>query len=464
MMKFYKKLSPSTLDKLLEALAIIGVCVILFVGGMIAHHYKLPPSALMTRAVTAGEAWYHALKDAAKRTQTLQSATVVDDNNVHDTGKIISGEVTWNKSMAYEGYTLLSYRFATAVQLLDMEGNIVYRWNVPFEKIWPEPSHIHSKVKANIFVETAHLFPNGDLLVQYSGIGDTPYGYGIAKVDKDANVIWKYSENAHHDFYVDEEGYIYGLIHKLVFDPLPGLEDLSYPMFVDYIVKLTPEGKEIDRISILEAFHESPFSLLLYHKQTQAHGAWDEFHTNTIRKLEPSMAGKFPMFKSGSLLISMRNMNGIAIIDPDTRKVSWAYQGDWRWQHGVRFLDNGNLLILDNLGHYVGKKNYSKVVEFNPQTLRTAWYVAGGPKLPLHTTAYGRTQRLPNGNTLVSFAFYKHVLEFTPDKRIVWDYKIINTSRRNIVQAISNAERYAADSLPFLKNAPPSVLTEDPVK
>ncbi|NJR76693.1 MAG: hypothetical protein HC773_30360, partial [Scytonema sp. CRU_2_7] len=41
--------------------------------------------------------------------------------------------------------------------------------------------------------------PNGDLLVIYEGVGDTPWGYGLAKFDRDSNVVWKYLEQVHHD-------------------------------------------------------------------------------------------------------------------------------------------------------------------------------------------------------------------------------------------------------------------------
>src|SRR3546814_9450631 len=36
------------------------------------------------------------------------------------------------------------------------------------------------------------LMPNGDLIVQFETYGDTPWGYGIARLDKDSNVVWRY--------------------------------------------------------------------------------------------------------------------------------------------------------------------------------------------------------------------------------------------------------------------------------
>src|SRR3546814_17539139 len=59
------------------------------------------------------------------------------------------------------------------------------------------------------------LMPNGDLIVQFETYGDTPWGYGIARLDKDSNVVWRYLGRSHHDFDIAEDGRIYTLTHEM---------------------------------------------------------------------------------------------------------------------------------------------------------------------------------------------------------------------------------------------------------
>ena len=54
----------------------------------------------------------------------------------------------------------------------------------------------------------AHLFPNGDILLNFQG-GFFPYGGGIVRLDKDGKVLWKVARNTHHDIHVDDEGFIW---------------------------------------------------------------------------------------------------------------------------------------------------------------------------------------------------------------------------------------------------------------
>ena len=71
---------------------------------------------------------------------------------------------------------------------------------------------------------------------------------------------------------------------------------------------------------------------------------------NTIRPIDGRLVDKYPMFKKGHILVSMREIHTIAIVDPEQEKVTWALTGMWRYQHEPRLLENGNLLLFDNRG------------------------------------------------------------------------------------------------------------------
>jgi hypothetical protein len=435
-------------DRLLPYFSIMGLCITMFVSGVIVSYYKVPPSQFISDGLDAATAWTTALS------QNNEEPIDIDENVDEFNEDIITRPTIeiWNKKAAYNGYTLVSTAFMDAAWLVDMEGKIVHRWDMPFAAAWPNAKHVHRATNSETFINAATVLPNGDLIAQYSALGDTPYGYGILKMDKDSKILWTYTENAHHDFYIDKKnGEIYALIHKIAKTPVKGLESLNYPMLMDYIVRLSPEGKELDRLSMLDAFRDSPFEHLLYHPANGGLAKWDHFHTNSIEKLEPSMASKFPMFKAGQLLVSLRSFNVIAVIDPKTRKAIWAYDGGWRMQHAVHFVDDDNILVFDNTGHVEKQGNYSRLLEFDPKTLGVKWHYMN-KQTPFYSSIIGRAQRLPNGNTLIAESMKAHIFEITPEGKTVWSYKLQKAKRRDdTLNAIVTSVRYKESDLPFLQ-------------
>jgi hypothetical protein len=303
-----------------------------------------------------------------------------------------------------------------------------------------------------------HLYDNGDLLVVWHGFRHAVYGWGLVKLDRSSKVLWKYAGNVHHDIDVGEDGTIYAIQHKLV-DTLPkGLEFIPAPCLVDSLVMLSPEGKPLrEPIPLLEAFRDSPYAPLLSslgraEPQDGAKGGvtrtrfdeaaqrQDALHTNFVKVLSRKLAPKFPQFKAGQVLISLRSLNTLAVLNPDTRKVVWAARGPWQAQHDPQFLDNGHILLFDNRG--LGK--HSRVLEYDPQTQAFPWSYAGENRGRFYTSERGMCQRLPNGNTLIMISEKGELLEVTPGKEVVWS--------RSIPQGyISSARRYNPQELHFLK-------------
>jgi len=172
-------------------------------------------------------------------------------------------------------------------------------------------------------------------------------------------------------------------------------------------------------VSLLEAFERSSYASFL--DKMPKFG--DLFHTNTIEVMDGSLADRSPIFKKGNILISLPTTNVIAIVDMEQEKVVWALSGQWIGQHQPTLLDNGNILLLDNHGHY----GMSKVIEMDPFTQEIVWAYEGTPENGFYTAAIGSNQRLPNGNTLITESCRGRAFEVTPEKQIVW--KFYNPSR-----------------------------------
>jgi outer membrane protein assembly factor BamB len=321
-----------------------------------------------------------------------------------------------------------------------MHGEVIHAWTAPFSRVWPKPPHVREPVAdGKIYIFACHLYPNGDLLAVFHGTGDTPYGYGLAKLDKDSHVLWTYSANVHHAVDVSEDGTIYVLTQRIVHDMPKGLEFFPTPALVDDLVLLSPEGEELRTIPLLEALRDSPFGLLLPLRAPTGLTSWDVLHANAVEVLSPAMATHFPLFKAGQVLVSLRELDTLAVVSPETGSAVWAARGPWRGQHDPHFLDNGRLLVFDNRG----SAQQSRVFEYDPQTQSCPWSYASESSPSFLTPIQGRCQRLANGNTLIVNSKDGVLLEVTPDKELVWS--------RCCHAHVPWARRYAPDELTFLK-------------
>jgi hypothetical protein len=290
--------------------------------------------------------------------------------------------------------------------LMDMEGKVLHEWSVRYQDVWPQPYQVDEPKVHMTFWRRARLFPNGDLLAIYSG-------YGLIKIDKDSNLIWAYQERVHHDLDIAENGYIYTLVTQTR-TTCKELK-LTGPIMEDCIVVLDPDGKEHVRFSILDAFLTSDYASFITNF-LQPEG--DAFHTNTLEILDGRVASRIPMFKKGHLLVSMRSFDTIAVIDPNTQKVTWAMTGMWKMQHQPTVLDNGNVLLFDNQGYH----SMSQVMEFNPLTQEIVWAYRGNEETKFFSRTSGSNQRLANGNTLITETDFGRAFEVTPNRDIVWEF------------------------------------------
>lgn len=276
----------------------------------------------------------------------------------------------------------------------------------------------------------AHLFPNGDLLAIYIGVGDTPYGYGMVKMDHRSQLIWKNLDYFHHDFEVAPDGRIYGLTHDFRTQAPEGTDHLEMPALDDYLVIVSPEGQTLKKISLLDAVNRSVFRRLLW--IVPAYSLADPLHTNNVDLLDERMAAalkpKVPAAEAGQILLSFRELAGgtLALLDVASETIVWAIRGSWLSQHDPDVLPNGNILLFDNRG-YFGQGGESRVIEIDPASGGIVWEYAGKPQSPLQSMIRSDQQRLPNGNTLITESDGGRLLEIDPAGDTVWEF--INPAR-----------------------------------
>ena len=166
----------------------------------------------------------------------------------------------FDRQKAQAGLTLYTSAHDQRAFLVDLNGRVVHEWALPYSQVWDTSSGI-SRPQSDpfVYIEKAHVYPNGDLLALYTAIGDTPWGYGLVKMDRNARIIWKYLGHTHHDFSIDGHGNIYVLTQEISKAEVPRYPRLEAPRIDDFVVMLSPDGKEQKKMWLIGALVQSPF-------------------------------------------------------------------------------------------------------------------------------------------------------------------------------------------------------------
>ena len=343
--------------------------------------------------------------------------------------------------------------------LVDQNGTVRHRWQARFSAIFGQAPHLLWQARdATIAWHGAHLYPDGAILLNFQD-NSFPYGSGLVKLDKDSRVLWKVERNTHHDISVDEDGIIWVPAQHYRPDGVPGLGNLKGWYYEDAVLKISPDGKVLDEISVLEALDDWPgLTSITYNEDIAVTiRSNDPTHLNNVEPLPRALAGAFPQFAPGDLLLSLRNINTIAVLDPRTRKIKWALSGRFVQQHYPDFLPNGNIMLFDNLGGVNDDPacGRSRIIEVVPRTGAVAWAYDGCDGPAFDSERRGTQQVLENGNVLIVESLRGRVLEVThePEPKIVWEYFNLagELDGKPAVGVITHAERVRPSDLPFLQ-------------
>ena len=287
-----------------------------------------------------------------------------------------------------------------------------------------------------------HLYPNGDLLAVFEGMG-------LIKIDRNSDLLWAVPNGSHHDLEIRENGEIYVLTRIAHMNPKIRESGL---ILEDFITVLGPDGVERRRYSVVEALHSSDFETLLTHSKGWEGLNGDLLHTNTLEILDGRDAERSRAFKKGNVLVSMPAINAIAVIDLDTNRVVWALTGMFEAQHDPTFVDTGNLLIFDNLS----QPERSRVIEVDPITQEVVWVYRADREMAFYSEFSGSNSRLPNGNTLITESEGGRAFEVTSDKRIVWEFRSPHQAGDNqaFIASLLEMKRLPVSSVDFEFNQP----------
>ena len=312
------------------------------------------------------------------------------------------GLTIYKHDKAYQGYTIFAPQTGTDVFLVDMRGNVVHRWQMPYRP-------------ANY----GYILDNGNLL--YAGRTEKgPVSFGgsggvVMEADWEGNVLWEYAEDTqHHDFCRMENGNTMVLGWELVPEVLaksikggkPGTEH-EQGIWSDFLKEVTPNGHVAWEWHAYRHLDQEEDSICPFESRQE----WG--HANACEVLQ-----------DGSVMISFRQLDTVGIIDKRSGKFSWKWgRGELGHQHDPTQLENGNILIFDNGWHSlqaIGAR--SRIVEVDPKTNGIKWTYEAKPGWDFFSYFISGAQRLPNGNTLICEGMTGRIFEVTTEGEIVWEY------------------------------------------
>jgi hypothetical protein len=175
--------------------------------------------------------------------------------------------------------------------------------------------------------------------------------------------------------------------------------------------------------------------------------SWDHFlffdsiSTLTDQEIDLVHGNALVLSNDGNLLLSSRNLCEITKIDLQTGDVIWRLGGKanmfkfvngqpFAYQHDVRQLANGDITVFDNHAttqNPAPSRGLEYRVDEANKTVTQVWEFTHDP--PVFGTYMGNVQRLPEGNTFLSWgapftgAGYAYVTmtEVTPDNRTLFE-------------------------------------------
>lgn len=396
-------------QKLSYFLFMFSLVFLFYASGFLTALMKLPPYDLLTEA-------YEALPELAQYwendigltpTRHLFSAnpgrkkfSIIDKSNVAEGYTIIAG-LTPGKS------TWLG------VLLYDQTGQAIHYWPVDYAKLDPTgPS------PQNVYMHGFVIFDDGSLIVNFDD-GNVLVKYGLS-----GEVIWKIFGHFHHQISKSFDGSIWTW-------------EGEGPS--QFMTQVNPEsGEVIRRISLIDDLIipqnlQAQFAIRTHRSEKGLKWFNDPFHPNDIEVLDPLMAKFFPLFVPGDLLISLRELNLLAVLDSNDFRLKWSKVGPWYRQHDPDFLPDGSISLLNN---NMGFQN-SQIIKVFPQ--KGTLEVIEGNGIPFYTWQRGCHQYLENGNFLITDSEHGRILEINPRGELVWEFNNIYNDEKNGV--INKAER-----------------------
>lgn len=412
----------------LSKIAFIGTCVVVaFMGafgfGLYSGHYQNSIFFFLSETKDAIVQNVAAVRETAIFTPTGHLQPVREDGD----------GVTINNLPNDESLVFLSGFFdgGNELRLIRRDGSIVARWPVKFSALFPDDSFLEEPPTTdwNVDLHGALAQRDGSVVFNFESSG-------LVKLDRCGKTVWTVEHATHHSIEEAEDGSFWVPGRHIVKKGEPRLKPFFPPYTEDLILHISQDGKVLSEMSVPKIMYENGLEAVLTAtgERFWERRPWDMelVHLNKIGVLDSKMAESFRDFEAGNLLLSIRGLNLVMVMDPESRKVIWWQTGPWLRQHDPEFNKDGTLTVFNNnlydsslvRGDRTGPSGPrpTNIIRVDPVTRETKVVFGNKPTQGLMSVQRGKHQVTEDGGFFITEAEGGRVIEADKDGNILWEF------------------------------------------
>lgn len=333
-----------------------------------------------------------------------------------------------------EGFLLLSRydgdRRQSVVELHDLAARrMVHAWVPDMDALQPllqHPSNFVDTVGMNrperIRLMHPLPLPDGGLLVQNTS--------PILRLDACGRTVWSRPGLYHHSAQPDGAGGAWVSVHV---EPQT-VGKVTRRFVEDAVVHLSAAGEVLSEASVPRLLVEAGFGRLVWGGDVYSD---DPLHLNDVEPIRQDG----PWWKSGDLLLSLRNASAVALYRPSEDRIVWLRQGPWVNQHDVDVLDDHRFSVFDN-HRFNGPREYAWVEGANAVLVHdlatgetTSPWGPALAALEVRTVSEGLADHDAIGGVMVEETNYGRLVALDAAGALRWSY--VNRATNGLVYHLS---------------------------
>jgi len=322
-----------------------------------------------------------------------------------------------------------------AVKVIDFDGTEVQRWRVEWQDIWPDATHLTDAEvphqRPGTHIHGAEILADGSVVFNFEHLG-------MVRLDACGKTVWKLPVRTHHSMFVDGDGNLWASAQENHSKPWPAFPMYQAPFIEPLILKVSPEGKVLERKSVFELLRDNGHEGDLYVSTTA--NLWpgvtgDTLHLNDVEVFPSTMTPG--VFRPGDVMISIRNINAIFVFDPQW-KLKYHVAGGFVRQHDPDFDSGDEISIYDNHNNaFKAGGAASRIVVVNARTGEQRTVFEGTAQRPFFSSIMGKHQWLANGNLLLAESMNGRALEIAPDGAVAWEFNhLVGEGRTGLLEEV----------------------------
>lgn len=292
------------------------------------------------------------------------------------------------------------------VSMFSQSGEEIHVWRIDYEELDPD-----GPPQTNVLLHGMAPFEDGSLIVAFDG------GEALARVGACGDIRWVLDGPYHHSVTRGDDGDV-------------------WTWRGDAMVRLDAEtGETLQEVGLRADLVEQTgaYGALAIRTNESANGLsyqTEAFHANDVEPLTAELAPAFPQFEVGDVVVSLRELNLVAVLDPDGPQLKWWSHGPWFRQHDPDFQPDGRITVYDNR---MGLEGGSRILAVDPKTNVVETLVEDAPGAPFDSWRRGKHQVLENGHLIVTESEQGRAFEVDVEGELIWELNMIYDDERNAV-------------------------------